>query len=204
MEIIEKPTIAAFDFDGTISYHDTLLPFLLDINGIFKTYFYLFLELPFLLGFIFKITSRTKVKEKVLTRFFKGIKIEELNELGIKFAKTKLPHLVRPEALERIKWHKEQNHICVLISASLDVYLKPWAESIGFNDILTSSLDIDSEEYITGKLKGLNCWGNEKVRRLQNLYGSKENYTLYAYGDSLGDQELLKYADYPFYKKLNG
>ena len=162
------------------------------------------MEMPYLLGFVFKITSRSKVKEKIITRFFKGMKIEELKELGEKFAKTKLPSLVKPEALNRIKWHKEQNHICVLISASLDIYLEPWAEFIGFNEILTSSLEVDSEKKITGKLQGFNCWGDEKVRRLTNLYGTKENYTLYAYGDSLGDQELLKYADYPFYKKLHG
>ena len=45
---------------------------------------------------------------------------------------------------------------------------------------------------------GKNCWGTEKVRRLQELVGSKEGYVLYAYGDTRGDRELLEYADHPF------
>jgi len=34
------------------------------------------------------------------------------------------------------------------------------------------------------------------------LLGSRDSYTLYAYGDSRGDKELLSAADFSFYKKF--
>lgn len=204
LETENKPTVAAFDFDGTISYYDTLLPFLIDLNGYLKTYFYLLLDSPYLLGFILKKVSRNDIKEKIITRFFKGIEVEKLRLAGERFAKTKLQTLIKPEAIKRLEWHKKQGHRCVLISASIDIYLKPWSQAAGFDELLCTSLEVDEQGRITGKLQGKNCWGPEKVSRLKALYGSKENYTLYAYGDSLGDQQLLEYADYPFYRKMDG
>jgi phosphoserine phosphatase len=66
--------------------------------------------------------------------------------------------------------------------------------------VLASELAIDSQNCITGKLQGKNCWGEEKVAQLNELFGSKDNYILYAYGNSRGDKELLELADYPFYR----
>jgi HAD superfamily phosphoserine phosphatase-like hydrolase len=88
------------------------------------------------------------------------------------------------------------------VSASIDLYLRPWAERYGFEEILASTLEVDSKGNVTGKLKGKNCCGVEKTKRLTNYLGPKETYQLYAYGDSLGDQELLALADYPFYRSF--
>lgn len=90
----------------------------------------------------------------------------------------------------------------MLISASVDTYLVPWAQRVGFDKVATSLLEIDANQCITGRLVGKNCWGPEKVRRLQELVGPKEGYVLYAYGDTRGDRELLQYADHPFYRKM--
>lgn len=65
--------------------------------------------------------------------------------------------------------------------------------------VLASKLETN-QQTITGKLQGNNCRGKEKVKRLQEIFGDKNNYFLYAYGDSLGDKELLEYADVSFYK----
>jgi phosphoserine phosphatase len=70
-----------------------------------------------------------------------------------------------------------------------------------FDACLSSRLSLDAQGCVTGKLLGSNCWGIEKVARLQDwLQRPRNTYTLYAYGDSRGDLELLAAADHPYYR----
>ncbi len=197
-----RTTIAAFDFDGTITYRDSLLPFLIFSKGFFKAWILIASNLPILLRFLDGKASRQDVKESLLKTFFKGESNEELEELGNAFAKDSLSKHVRPEALHRISWHQKQGHRCVLISASIETYLVPWARLHGFDDVLASKLALDKKGHVTGKLDGWNCRGSEKIRRLQELLGPLDAYEIYAYGDSRGDKELLEAANFPFYRRM--
>lgn len=158
---------------------------------------------PWLLKDAFTGASRQPMKERVLRNFFGGKAAHEIRQLGIDFAKSHLSKHLKPEAMERFRWHRQQGHLCILVSASIDAYLLPWSQLVGFDKIATSRLEIDSNQCITGQLVGKNCWGPEKVRRLQELVGPKKDYILYAYGDTRGDQELLQYADYAFYRRMS-
>ena len=198
-----KPIIAAFDFDGTITTRDLLFDFLLFSFGFWKTFFGFIRLIPTLLCFLFSWLPRQTTKERILTYFFAGKKVDDLRILGQRFAKEKLPDNVRPEAFKRILWHKERGDTLIIISASIDLYIKPWGEALGFTHFLTSELEENHTGQATGKLIGLNCRGAEKVRRLKHLCGPIKNYTLYAYGDSEGDKELLDAADHSYFKCFN-
>ncbi|KAF3362620.1 Protein CicA [Chlamydiales bacterium STE3] len=198
----KKPIVAAFDFDGTISYFDTLVPFLWKLSGPFGLLFHLFLTTPDFLRFLFGKISRQQAKEALLTKCLKGTPYSQAATAGQDYATHFLKKLIKPAAMQKIAWHSQQQHHLVLISANLNVYLKPWARQGGFQTILASELEIDSEGRITGHLKGKNCWGQEKVERLLSTFGPKENFTLYAYGDSQGDKELLDLADFNFYRRF--
>lgn len=197
-----KPIVAAFDFDGTLTFRDSLLPFLLSIAGPFQTFINVFFEIPSFVQYAFGFLNRQGVKEALLNRFLKNMSRHELQEHAQQFSKNVLPNMIRPEGLARIAWHRNQGHRCILVSANLDIYLEPWAKSAGFQDALTSKVEFSEDEKVTGRLSGLNCRGMEKVRRLTELLGPREKYELYAYGDSKGDQELLDFADKPFYRRL--
>lgn len=203
MANLSKPTIAAFDFDGTLTYHDSLLPFLRFIKGDFATLKNIFLEIPLFILYLIGKANRQKVKEALLSRFLKGMSKQEIEIKAQKFAREIIPQKLRPQALERIHWHQKQGHRCILISANLDIYLKPWGQLVKFDRTITSKVAFSKEDFITGKLEGLNCRGEEKVRRLLAEEGPREHYILYAYGDSAGDKELLDIADYPFYQRLS-
>jgi phosphatidylglycerophosphatase C len=140
-------------------------------------------------------------KERVLMHCLSGMKVGELREQGERFAKLALPGLLRPEALARLAWHKASGHRCVAISASLDLYVHPWAVSAGFDDVIATHLEAH-DGCVTGKLLDGNCYGPEKVKRLAALLGDKSGYTLYAYGDSRGDRELLACADHAYYREM--
>lgn len=200
---VQKQIVAAFDFDGTITTRDSLLPFLFYIAGFWTSLKHLLLLSPYFLGFLINITSRQQVKEKVLTKFFGGMPINWIRQLGILFSKSnELDKIVLPSAKQRLAWHLQQGHRCILVSASIDVYLDPWRKKAGFHDLISSRLQVNAEGVFTGHLEGLNCWGPEKKRRLEELLGSRENYVLHAYGDGRGDKELLEMADFAYYRNM--
>ena len=198
----EKPVIAAFDFDGTLTRRDTLFPFLLHVAGPVKFSYKILLLLVTLAGYALGLIRNDKAKIKVLRCFLANMEMATLQQYALQFAEIKLPSLLRNEAMQRLAWHRQQGHRCVVVSASLEIYLRPWASKAGFDDILGSRLETLADGRTTGNLLGENCFGAEKIRRLETLLGTLDNFTLYAYGDSRGDKELLSAADYPFYKKF--
>ena len=200
----EKTVVAAFDFDGTITTKDTLVTFLEYLDGKLECWGKLITMTPTFIGFGTGMISRQQVKEALITRFFGGYPLELLEFHGYEFARSEaLAKLMRKEAMERIAWHHQQNHRLVLVSAGIGPYIAPWGLIHGFDDVLCSHLEVNETHEITGKLVGMNCRGPEKVKRLEELLGPREDYVLYAYGNSDGDKELLEYADFPAYKKMS-
>lgn len=58
--------------------------------------------------------------------------------------------------------------------------------------------DVDKH---TGKFNGLNCYGREKVKRLNKKYKNVE--VMEAYSDSISDTPILEIADKPYIVKGN-
>jgi HAD superfamily hydrolase (TIGR01490 family) len=199
----KKPVVALFDFDGTITTRDSLLPFLFFLRGIWGVFRIGCSTLPHLLGFLFGSTSRQTVKEAILSGAFAGKTPSELSEVATRYAHTRLESLVRKEAIEKIRWHQQQGHRCIVVSASVSLYLLPWTQQWKITDLLCSELAVDASGRYTGKLVGKNCWGPEKVKRIEALLGDPKSYYIYAYGDSRGDREMLAIADKPFYRRWN-
>lgn len=200
-----KATWALFDFDGTITYCDTLLPFLHFSLGPSRLTALLASCLPRLTRYLVGSSSRQEVKEALLTQAFGGCSHGDFKKLCRRFAKEKLPCYVRKKALERLRWHSSAGHRCLLVSANLEDYLDPWAQAHGFEQVVASRLAEDEQGRLTGKLLGNNCRGEEKVHRLRQLmglYGLGEESLFFAYGDSPGDWPLLRWADLAFYRTL--
>jgi len=195
-----KPVVAAFDFDGTLTRRDTLLSFLFYTLGIVTVIRHAVMLSPTLLGYALGWIRNDVAKERVFARCLAGIGLDDLMRQGERFATEVLPGLLRKEALARLDWHKKQGHRCIVISASLDLYVRPWAMKMGFDDVIASHLETLDDGTITGNLSGGNCFGTEKVIRLEALLGPTNGYTLYAYGDSRGDSELLSAADHAHYR----
>lgn len=197
-----KPVVAAFDFDGTLTRRETLLPFLLYTLGAFTVVRHALFLSPTLAEYALGLTDNGVAKERVFVRCFAGMDEKELQQQGEKFASYVLPGLLRDESMQRFVWHKQQGHRCVVISASLELYVRPWATGAGFDDAIATQLETNQDGRTTGRISGTNCFGIEKVNRLRALLGEREGYTLYAYGDSRGDRELLSFADYAYYREI--
>lgn len=198
--IDKKHIVAAFDFDGTFTYVDTLIPFIIFSKGFFPTLKGLFILRKMCWAYLRKKITNQEIKEALMTFFFHGEPFQRLEEQGIAFAEKIIPKLCKKSCIERLQWHLSKGHRCVVVSATFQFYFGTWAKKMGFQDILCSQLEVTSEGNLTGALKGKNCYGSEKSRRLQELLGPRDQYVLYAYGDSQGDKELLEMADYPYYR----
>ncbi len=204
MTNVDKPIVAAFDFDGTLTRRETLLAFLLHTLGTARVAYHALILSPTLLGYALKLIPNDIAKQRVFAQCLGGMCMDELAKHGEQFAQQVLPGLMKQEAMQRLAWHQQQGHRCVVISASMTLYVSPWASKAGFDDVLATNLETRADGTTTGKLAGENCYGIEKVRRLEALLGKREGYTLYAYGDSRGDRELLALADFGFYREMPG
>lgn len=199
---LTKPSsiVAAFDFDNTFIDRDSLLSFLIYSQGTLKTLYILLFLIPQAIKYVCGQISRQQMKETILTAFLSGKSFDSVEIQGKKFADTILDRYINPDALKKLLWHQSEGHRCLLVSASPDFYLLPWGLRHGFEKVLASKLEANFQGIVTGKLIGENCWGPQKLYRLIEYLGPKENFQLYAYGDSRGDKEMLELADYPFYK----
>jgi phosphatidylglycerophosphatase C len=188
---VNTPPVAFFDFDGTLTRGDTLLPFLKFLVGAPQFYMKMLLLSPVLAAYVCKILQNNLAKDITLKAFLAGYHIEVLQQYGRQFAYTLLPANLCPTGMERFEWHKSQGHDCVLVSASLDVYLAPWSQMLNFKDHITSEISVESEGFVSGALVDGNCYGEEKLRRINSWLGERNPETTYAYGDTEGDRPML-------------
>lgn len=198
-----KKVLALFDFDGTLIKGNSLPRFLWyympSFTFIKKTLF----SMPALINYAFDLINSHSAKERVIRTFFAGTDKKVFMKKALLFSHSVIPSLVRKEAIERVKWHQEMNHTCILVSASIEAYLLPWAEAAGFSKVFATKLEVDHNGKITGRFLGKNCKGIEKICRIEEYYGDLKQYETYAYGDSKGDKELLNISDKPFFKSFN-
>lgn len=199
----EKPVVAVFDFDGTITYVDSFLPFLRHVSGFFGFWVGMFCLSPVLAMHAAGVIKNWQAKEKFLSWFLMGRKPADLNEPSADFSSTRLKLLINPIAMEKVQWHRDQGHRLLLLSASLELYLRHWTDANGFEKVLGTRLD-EKGGKITGRIAGNNCHGEEKIHRLKEELGDFSNFEIHSYGDSRSDKPLLNQVDHAGYRSFEG
>lgn len=192
--------IAVFDFDGTITTKDTLFDFIKFYYGSASLIMGIFSILPILIAFKLRILPNEIAKQEFLYHFFAQKKYDEFKEKCNAY-KERINNILRPKTMEKIKYHQNEEHKVIIISASIEDWILPWAKSMNIHEVYGTKLEI-IDNTITGKLASKNCRGEEKVKRLLEIYPDRANYTLYMYGDSSGDKDILAIADHPFYRNF--
>ena len=66
--------------------------------------------------------------------------------------------------------------------------------------VLGTKVEVDAAGCLTGRFATPNCYGPEKVRRIEAVWPHREQYDVSAFGDSRGDKEMLAYADQAYFK----
>jgi len=191
-------TLALFDFDGTITTDDSLLKFIRFVVGDIKFLIGLVALSPILTAYALKLIPNYKAKQKMLSWFFKDCSETFFLNVANQYSLGLIDNIVRPQAIERIEWHKREGHMVVVVSASLECWLRPWCNQNGM-ELLATQLEIKNGK-VTGYLASKNCYGQEKVNRIKGQYNLEDFEYIYAYGDSSGDREMLELANEKYYK----
>lgn len=196
--IVPGKKLVLFDFDGTITTHDTLAEFMIFYHGKAKYYLGLGILSPILASYVFKLMPNWKSKEYFLSWFLRGEKYTDFESKCRAFAESRLPQLIRPGALEQIEQHQREGATIAVVTASAENWVKPWCDKHNIRCIATR-LEA-SDKKLTGKILGKNCHGEEKVCRIKEQFSLREFDKITAYGDTSGDKQMLDLAHEKFYK----
>jgi phosphatidylglycerophosphatase C len=190
--------LALFDFDGTITTDDSLIKFIRFVLGDLKTLGGMVFLSPMLTAYKLKLIPNYRAKQIMLSYFFKGMDEQQFQKVAEEYSLKFIDSIIRQKAIERIKWHKEQGHTVVIVSASVECWLKGWCEKNNI-ELIGTKLEFKNNKF-TGKFSTKNCYGIEKVNRIKQIYNLSDYRTIFAYGDSSGDKEMLAIADKKYYK----
>ncbi len=216
MSTAKKTPAALFDFDGTITRADTMAPFL---TFLFRHRPESRMEIPRLAAlaplYASRLLSKDQMKAQVL-RCFSRIPTEEQEQVLDDFHEKELRPRYLKGALERIDWHKKQGHKLLLVSASVELYLQKVAEALGFDLLIATrtslktgpslggngALDSLARNFLskdTPKLLAANCYGHEKVNRLQAWrdFNQTDWPASWAYSDHISDLPMLMLCGHP-------
>ena len=160
--------IAFFDFDGTITTKDTLADFIQYVVG--KPFYYmgLFILSPMLAAYTFKLIPNYIAKERLMIHFFKGRDEIRFQQFAEQYSLKEIDKITRPKAMKKIIWHQEQGHKVVVVSASMECWLKKWCAKCNI-DLIATRLEIQDGK-LTGKFATKNCYGPEKANRIKEVY----------------------------------
>lgn len=211
--------IFVFDFDGTLTHADTLLAFIRFACGPVRMCMGFALYAPLLVLMKLKLYPNYKAKQKVFAHFFRGMTLTRFDALCTAFAQQG-EHLLRPAARNFINTVRPEAYAMAIVSASIDNWVRPFAEMYLQSDnaqdksqdnvqgnkpalpiiVLGTKVEVDAAGCLTGRFSTPNCYGPEKVRRIEAVWPHREQYDVSAFGDSRGDKEMLAYADQGYFK----
>jgi phosphatidylglycerophosphatase C len=199
------PTVAAFDFDGTLTDSGSVFPFLVDLRGAWPVLRAVVRFSPELVrAALVGGSTADDAKERLFRRLLGGLSVEVVDRRSAAFARRHLQRHLREDTRRRLEWHRRQGHHIVIVSASPECYVSPAGDDLGVDGVVATRLAVGGGGLLTGGYEGKNCRGAEKYARLvvylraRGLLSNNggEQPVLWAYGNSRGDLRLLNAADH--------
>lgn len=185
--------IALFDFDGTITNADMYTKFLHFSGAKRRALLAKIVLPPFFMLYKAGVISAPKMRTIASFLAFSGRNIDEVMAAGENYAADVVPNFLREVALSKLNWHKNNGDKIVIVSASLDVYLKPWCAQNGF-DLVCSELEVNRGKF-SGRYVNGDCSCANKPKLIRSKFELGQYGQIYAYGDTKEDLAMLSLAD---------
>ncbi len=176
---------AIFDFDKTITDRDSI-KILWDTYGKNMGSQYYLQGISIGASFIgYKFTGNFNPTKNKMAKIFDYMTEEDIEE----FVNEVLPKYYYKDALEEIKYLKEEGYTLLLVSASYENYMKKVGENLGFDHVIGTRLGRLNE------LIGENNRREEKVSRIESYLEEIEETIDYensrSYSDSYRDDRYM-------------
>ena len=194
--------IVAFDFDGTLTTRDSFTAFLRWRTGPVRFAAGLLRLTPAALAYLLT-RDRGRLKAASVDVFLRGVARAELEAQARAFCTARFDALLRPDALDAWVRHGAQGDRRVIVTASPEVVVRPFAERLAADALIGTRLTFDPRGRVVRGFEGPNCRGEEKVRRLRARFG-EDVRVAEAYGDTGGDREMLALADHGHMRVFTG
>jgi phosphatidylglycerophosphatase C len=193
--------LVAFDFDGTLTWRDSFLAFLLWRAGPARFALGLAKLIPASLAYAIH-RDRGRLKVAATRVFLGGTTLDDLRSSAAAFAESAEAGLMRPDALRCWNEWRTRGARLVIVTASPEIVVAPFARRLGADALIGTRLATDDAGRVTGAFDGANCRGPEKVSRLREMFGPGVTLAA-AYGDTAGDREMLSIAGKAGYRVFN-
>lgn len=186
-----------FDFDGTLTFRDTMFLFLKFYNR--RKFLLQFLRhIPLFVLLKLGLAEAESVKKSFISSVLKGEKKRNLLDAAQIFHKKHSATLMRPAALDFIRSIDREHTDCYIVTASLDLWVRPFAEEFQM-ELLATRAEF-KEGYFTGNFLGVNCNGDEKLLRIKAAVEGKTYDKRIAFGDTEGDRAMMNWADESYFR----
>ena len=193
-----KEQIYIYDFDGTLTRRDSFLDFIRYTCGSRSLYCGLLLFSPLLILMKLRLYANGRAKERLFTHFFQGMSIRVFDDLCAKYGLSRAD-LLLDAARKAVNEVASNGYRIFIVSASVDRWVLPFFRDVPNVTVIGTQIEVENG-LVTGRFSTPNCYGAEKVRRIQALLPHREHYELIAHGDSRGDKEMLDDADQSYFR----
>ncbi len=186
--------LAVFDLDGTLTRHDTLLPYVL---GYLRRHPWRIARLPWMLLPALRFLrdfDHGAIKGSFIHVGLGGATRSSLQAWSAQFVRRLLQRGLHAEAQPTLERHRRAGDRLLLMSASTDLYVPQIATALGFDECICTQVRWRDDGRLDGRLAGPNCRGEEKRRRLAALLERDAPAAVSAYGNSRGDLAHLQLA----------
>jgi phosphatidylglycerophosphatase C len=194
--------VVAFDFDGTLTVRDSFTAFLKWRAGLTRHALGMVRLAPAALAYLIH-RDRGRIKAAAVREFLRGAPRAQLEADARDFAERFSRSLLRPDAVAAWKRWRSDHVRLVIVTASPDLVVAPFARGLGADALIGTELAFDAQDRATGGFATPNCRGPEKVVRLKAAFGPDLELKA-AYGDTGGDREMLAMAETAGYRVFKG
>jgi HAD superfamily hydrolase (TIGR01490 family) len=137
---------------------------------------------------------------RIILGIYRGRRLREFAQGAQAFYQEVLKPRLAPNILAKVRRHRRQGHLLVLISGSVRYMLQSVVEDIGFDHLLCTDLEVGEDGLLTGRARGPLCIDRTK-RALAIELAKAHRIDLsrsYAYGNHQSDIPLLELVGHPF------
>jgi HAD superfamily hydrolase (TIGR01490 family) len=192
---MKERLVAVFDLDGTLTRHDTYIPYLIGFLIRHPWRIFRLWDLPWHLAlYAFGKVNNSDLKQQFLISFLGGVQREQISIWTNTFLDKLLQKGIRPEALITLEKHRKNADHLILLSASLDIYVIEFGCRLGFDETICTCVEWSNGK-LSGRLSSKNCHGREKISRLLSRCKEFDATYLIAYADDISDLPLLSLVD---------